>query len=345
MGEPQEAAPARPSRRDVPRVTSRDVAREAGVSQTTVSFVLNGRDEHGIAQETRRHVLATARRLGYVPSASARSLRAGKSHVVVCLIPDLPVSEAFETMKRRLSAALAEQGYACAFFEATWRKGRLAEMWRHVEPAAVVSFAALDPRDAAVLRASSVPVIEDVLRPDGARLRHLDQREIGATQVRYLASQGHRRLAVAAIADPREQPFCAPRVAGARQACSDLGLAAPVEVTVEYSTDSALSALDELRRLDQPPSAVAAFNDLVGLALMGACRVAQVRVPEELAIIGVDDLPAAGLSVPGLTTIRLDLAPPARSLAMEVVAAIGGELLTDDPTDSDVLQIIRRGSA
>ena len=282
----------------MPRVTSQDVARAAGVSRTTVSFVLNGRDQHGISAETRQLVAETARRLGYVPSAAGRSLQAGRSNVVVCLVPDLPVTEAFEIMKRQLSAALSHNGYTCLFLEGAGSSTNLSDVWQHVDPAAVVSFAALSRIDAATLNAAEIPSIDNVLHPEGAQIGGLNQQAIGRKQVEHLAAQGHRSIGFAAIADPREATFCRPRIAGAQQACRELGLPEPVVAVMNYTPDTAREALAVWRASSTPVTAVAAFNDLLAIAVLSACRIDGLTVPDDVAVIGVDDLPAARLVMP-----------------------------------------------
>ncbi|WP_083734302.1 LacI family DNA-binding transcriptional regulator [Actinomadura sp. CNU-125] len=92
------------------RPTSSDVARAAGVSQTTVSFVLNNRPGQSIPEETRRRVLDAARRLDYRPHASARALAAGRSDIVLLSIPDLPIGQGISRFVEGLAAALADHG-------------------------------------------------------------------------------------------------------------------------------------------------------------------------------------------------------------------------------------------
>src|SRR5215470_4169569 len=127
------------------KVTSKDVAAAAGVSQTTVSFVLNGRREHGISDETRELVRATAERLGYVPSAAARSLRSGRSDLVLCLVSEVVISEARDRFMLDLSVELAPAGYACVFLLHAASKP-LADVWRHVGPDVIVAFRKLAPK-------------------------------------------------------------------------------------------------------------------------------------------------------------------------------------------------------
>ncbi len=329
----------------MPRITSKDVAREAGVSQTTVSFVLNGRDEYGISEETRRLVLDTAQRLGYVPSAAARSLRAGRSSVVVCLLPDLPVTSILVVLNRQFSAALGRDGYTCAFLELAGSSRPLSEVWRHVTPAAVISFGSLPVAEAAALRGAEIPVLDDVLHPDEFMLEGLDQHDLGRLQVQHLAERGHVALGFAGIEDPREAPFCLPRLEGARQACRDLSLPEPLLATMSYSRQGARAALSAWRKADNPVTAVAAFNDLTALAVLAACHSEGVRVPDDLAVIGVDDLPAAALAVPALSTISMDLAIPGRKLAAHVLGMIKGPPLPSKDDDGQVLRLIHRQSS
>src|ERR1700733_7888937 len=95
-------------RRSSSRITSVDVAREAGVSQSTVSFVLNNTRGQTIPEETRRRVLDAAKKLDYRPRASARSLAAGRSAVVLLALPELPISATLSRFIEQLAAALAE---------------------------------------------------------------------------------------------------------------------------------------------------------------------------------------------------------------------------------------------
>ncbi|MDQ0733692.1 LacI family DNA-binding transcriptional regulator [Arthrobacter agilis] len=94
----------------MPGITSADVARESGVSRTTVSYVLTGRNGVSISAETRRRVHETAARLGYAPSAAARALRTGRSDLVLCILPDWPVGPVIETLLDELADGLSGRG-------------------------------------------------------------------------------------------------------------------------------------------------------------------------------------------------------------------------------------------
>ncbi|MFW0795100.1 LacI family DNA-binding transcriptional regulator [Gordonia sp. CPCC 205515] len=325
------------------RVTSKDVARAAGVSQTTVSFVFNGRDDQGISTDTRDHVLATAAALGYVPSAAARSLRMGSSEVVLCLLPDLSISQETEEFKVELSRSLAEASLTCVYLHLAGNRHPLAELWRQVHPAVIVTFGQLSSADADAIRHAGIGLIEDILGHDSDDLIGIDQRELGRMQVRYLAAAGHRCIAYGASTDRREAPFCRPRLDGAREAGGEQGLPPIIETPVGDRA-SAASAIDDWHRTGV--TAIAAFNDLTALRIIAQCRDQSISVPGDLAVMGIDNLPIAELSVPALTTISMNLAAAARRLACAVVELLGRDLPTAlrQPTDHDTFRIVARES-
>lgn len=301
------------------RVTGRDVARAAGVSQATVSFVLNGRHLDRISAETRDLVLHTAEGIGYVPSASGRALRAGQSSVIVCIIPNMRVSEAMEVFKRGLSSALARSGYACVFIHPADELGVIADFWKHVDPGAVISLGRLSAADSQLLRGSGVAVLDGLLLPGEVQI--IDQKEIGAAQVHHLAERGHRHIGYASAGDASEEIVSTPRLAGAQDACRELGLPTPEHVQVDYTGPSAQTGLAGLLRSGSI-TAIAAFNDVIALALLAAAREQSTVVPDDVALIGVDDISLAALSAPALSTVSLDLTAAAEAIASRVVNLI-----------------------
>ncbi|MET9492195.1 LacI family DNA-binding transcriptional regulator [Nocardia sp. NPDC006630] len=322
------------------RVTARDVAQAAGVSQTTVSFVLNDRADQTISESTRLAVLDAARRLDYVPSGAARNLRRGRSNVVLCVIPDIPVTEVMEVFRRGLSRVLEASGLTCVFLH-TEDGTQLTGLWSHVDPVVVLSFGALGRTDAEHIRRTGVALIDDLLGTSGKALTGLDQTQIGELQVRHLAARGHTRIGFGTVGDPREAAFCAPRLHGAQQACGSLGLLPPVVFPVEYTRVSGLAAARHWA--DHQVTAVAAFNDLVGLTLLAGARDAGLGVPEDLAVVGVDNLPIAALVSPQLSTVAIDPLVLATALAGHIVAAAGMPESPTEPSGS-ALRLIERES-
>lgn len=315
-------------------VTSLDVAREAGVSPTTVSFVLNGRTDQGISDATRRSVLDAVDRLGYVPSAAARSLRSGRSNVILCALPAMPATQAFEEFKERLSSLLDQRGYTCVFVHLGASTKPLSSVWRHVQPAAVAALDTLADADLKALSQAGIPALEGILDPGRPSPTSLDQELVGSLQVRHLAERGHTRIGYGVIDDPREFRFSEPRLAGARRACAELGLPAPVVARLAYSRDSAGTAIGTWLTRGDAVTGVAAFNDIVAFSILAASRTAGVRVPDDLALIGVDDLPIAALTHPALTTVRLNLDVPAELIASRVLALVNPSDHPDSPSST-----------
>jgi DNA-binding LacI/PurR family transcriptional regulator len=312
------------------RVTSHDVARAVGLSRTTVSFVLNGRTDQGIPEATRQLVLDAADRLGYIPSPEARALGAGRSAVVLCALPRLAASELSEQIKEHLTQAVAAAGLTLVFARVGHGAAPLAEIIRHINPAAVIALEVLTPDDAAIFGRLGVPVVDGFLDATRADSAIFDRTAVGYAQVRHLARRGHRRIAYAAIGDPLEAALCAGRIEGARRACAEFGLPEPSVGRIAYTRASAVRLLN--RWLPRGVTAVAAFNDTAGLAILAACRAQGVRVPQDLAVIGTDNLPSAALADPPLSSLAFDLRHPAWALVRRALEHVEGAELDQLPT-------------
>ena len=149
-------------------VTSADVARESGVSRTTVSYVLNGTEGTSISEATRRRVLETAARLGYAPSAAARALRSGRSDLVLCVLPDWPVGPVVETMLDHLADELAERDLSVLVHHVRGDRP-LSHLWRAVTPRTVVGLTPFDPDEARAAIQLASQARSEQTRPRGER--------------------------------------------------------------------------------------------------------------------------------------------------------------------------------
>lgn len=327
------------------RVTSVDVAREAGLSRATVSYVLNDTPNQRIPEATRQRVLEAAARLGYAPSAAARVLRSGRSDVVLTLLPDWPIGPAIGSLLEVLSTALAEQGLTFVVHPRGHAPRPVSEVLKAIAPAAVLSWTDIAPDDAAVLRASGVEVALSLAGTDGVGdgLTADAQQHVGSLQAAHLAERGHHRLGYALADDARLAFFSAARLAGVRRACAALGLAEPDVRTVPLNPEGARDAVRAWREPGSDVTAVCAYNDDVALALLGALRREGLRAPDDLAVIGVDDLPAARSSDPGLTTLHHHVDATARHLAATIVARLEGRT-APGPVTTKPYTVVVRGS-
>jgi DNA-binding LacI/PurR family transcriptional regulator len=328
----------------VRRPTSMDVARESGVSRATVSYVLNGVSDQVISDKTRQRVIETAKRLGYTPHASARALRAGRSDVVLFLIPEWPIGTAIATLIEHLSARLADAGLTLVVHAHPRSARPVSELWKAIAPAALINDQALSPAEEAAAERAGMLVVKPVFQTGAGKTFRSFQRRIGEFQVRHLMEAGHGRLGFALPDDHRLRAFTGPRLDGVIRACAESGLPAPVVLTVPLEATAAAAAVKGWRAAEPPVTAVCGYNDEVALAVLAGLREHSLTAPGDLAVIGVDDIPAARLSAPPLTTVATGMAVFGEHLADLVSASLAGQPRTPWSAD-DVLTVIRRESA
>ncbi|MBX9244399.1 LacI family DNA-binding transcriptional regulator [Actinotalea ferrariae] len=322
-------------------VTGADVARASGVSRTTVSYVLNGRQDVSIPEATRERVREVAARMGYTPSVAGRALRTGRSDLVLCVLPDWPVGPVIDTLLDHLATELADRGLSVLVHHDRGPRP-LADLWRAVTPRAVVGLATFAPADERAMRQAGIQVLSNALDDDARRFA-VPQQRIGAAQVEHLAVRGHRAIGYAGPTDRRLAQFADRRLAGVRAACAERGLPEPVLEPVELDVESAAAAVRTWRAAGEPVTAVAAYNDEVALAVLAGVRAEGLRTPDDVAVIGVDDHPLARVAAPPLTTVWQAVDAQAHYLALAVLAALdGGGELPERPTD--LFHVVARDS-
>ena len=324
-------------RRSSSRVTSVDVAREAGVSQSTVSFVLNNTPGQTIPEETRRRVLEAAKKLDYRPRASARSLAAGRSDVVLLALPGLPISANLSRFIEQLAAALAEHGLSLVTHLAEGHGRPLPDLCAAVDASAVISLIPFDEETTEALHRAGAEVVLGT----GAQAR-AELQEIGRLQAQHLIGLGHRRLG---YARPRENPTAfrvQERVRGVAAACAEHGLPQPVALEVEMDGVNAALVVDQWT--DAAVTAVCAYSDETAMAVLAGMHLRGLRAPDDIAVIGVGDVAAAQVSIPPLSTIGLDYGETGRELARAILDSLAG----GKPAPQDSLsrpRVVRRASA
>ena len=310
------------------RPTSSDVAAEAGVSRATVSYVLNGADaKHRITPATRDRVLQVAERLGYERNAVALALRAGRTEIVLVEMPNWPigppVAEAISTMVE----ALEQLGYTPLVHFQRADPQSLARASQRVHPVGVIAPGReLSPEVVARLHALGA---RGLVAFDQRTLPHVytyvvEQARIGRLAVEHLASRGHRRVLALMPDDPGLTELVEQRLAGATAAARGHGVKLR-SARVPVSRDSIERTL--AAELDRPKRAtgIYAFNDEQALVALGVLRDCGVSMPDEMALIGCDDSPAAERVRPRLTTVRFDDHGRWREIARHLHAMISGE--------------------
>ncbi|WP_399030289.1 LacI family DNA-binding transcriptional regulator [Streptomyces sp. 15-116A] len=318
---PKPPAPSSPApTRSVP--TSADVARLAGVSRATVSYVLNNAGAVRISEPTRRRVREAARELGYVPHAAARSLRAGHSRTVLMPAPAFPVGPLYSRFITELQEALSRLDYTVVQFGTVgMHDDEAARAWAELRPVAVlVPGSGLGPRGVAVLKRSGARAVV-TLGPEpveGAHALLMDHEVVGHSAGAHLFDRGRRRIGVVVPRDPGLEAFSAPRLAGVREALH--GTDATVsELPLAYDEEAAARLAARWRTLGL--DAVFTYNDEYAMLLMRALLDHGIRIPEETAVVGADNLMLGRLLRPRLSTVHLEL-PSGYELAELVDRAV-----------------------
>ncbi|WP_263172524.1 LacI family DNA-binding transcriptional regulator [Streptomyces sp. SCSIO ZS0520] len=315
--ETQGAPPRVPRQRSTGAVpTSADVARRAGVSRATVSYVLNNATAVRISEPTRRRVREAAEELGYVPHAAARSLRAGQSRMVLMPAPTAPVGTLYHRFFHDLQWALSRLDYTVVQYGSAGLTGDEAALaWAELRPVAVVApgIHELGPAGVAVLKRSGARAVITVgpCPVEGAHALLTDHGEVGRCAAEHLLARGRRRLGVVMPEQPALAVYARARLAGVRAAAARAG-AEVTELPLAYEETAAarLAADWPERGVD----GVFAYSDEYAMLLMAALQDRGIRVPADTAVVGVDDLMLGRLLRPRLTTVRMDL-PSAQELA------------------------------
>ncbi|MDF1523638.1 MAG: LacI family DNA-binding transcriptional regulator [Trueperaceae bacterium] len=336
------------SRARRPKVTSHTVAERAGVSRTTVSFVLNDRDA-GIPEETRARVLRAAAELDYVPSAAAQTLASGQARtlgLVVCQARHLLTDAFLPQAVYGLTQVAKDRGYRTLVepLDDVRAPHAYQELVRakQIDGLLVLNPRA-DDRRLPELIDEGFPVVT-IGRPPGGHGHSLDVDNVAAAHVAtaHLLALGHHRIAHLGYGSPRFTTVTE-RLAGYRAALEEAG--APVDdALVAFADYSAASGAEAMRTLlartgTAPPPFTALFcsNDTVAFGAMAALRDAGLCIPEDVAVVGFDDVPLAAYAAPPLTTVRSPLLAMAESAANRLVDLVEGlaiaEIATLLPTE------------
>lgn len=292
------------------RQSIRDVAELAGVSVGTVSNVLN--KPTLVAEQTRAKVEDAIHQLGFVRNGPARQLRAGTSRAVGAIVLDIS-NPFFTDVARGIEDRLAEDDRILILASSDERRDKERRYLRLLEEQGVQGILVsptendLSWLDATRRRGTALVLLDRTSSTPGLCSVAVDDVRGGELAAAHLIERGHRRVGLVNGSSKLRQ--CADRRKGVRKAFRAAGL--PVaESLVEAGVGLALNAdggeraLEQLLRLDNPPTAVVCVNDLTALGVMRGLRRHGVRVPEEVAVVGYDDVEfAAVLSTP-LTSVR-----------------------------------------
>jgi LacI family transcriptional regulator len=315
------------TRRPVPP-TSHDVAREAGISQSTVSRALRG--DPRVTAATRERVMAAAQRLGYIPNALGRNLVQRSTRTIGMVVTEIS-NPFYPHLIAPLHEELAELGYHMALFTETASHPFDSLFDRGID-GAVLTTSTLDGTVPRELLRRGLPFtfltrIVDGVPADAVTVDNALGASLMAAEVARL---GHRR--VGAIFGPADTSTGRDRERGFRAglAAAGAGLDEDAVDHGPYTVDAGRNAMERIIALPERPTVVVCFNDLVAIGALNAARAHGLRVPEDVSITGWDDLPMASWEVVQLTTVRQSMREMARAAARLTVERVEG-LAGPDP--------------
>jgi DNA-binding LacI/PurR family transcriptional regulator len=321
---PLVSAPALPAR-------LKDVAVLAGVSVKTVSNVVN--DYPYVRPTTRAKVQEAIAALGYRPNVTARNLRSGRSGVIALAVPELDAPY-FAELAHHVVGAAMDHGWTVLVDETGQTHDRAlrdrersaaAGIRGQLIDGVILSPLALDEADLA--RYGSVPLVLLGERLGSHLADHvaIDNQAAAEAATRHLLERGRRRVAVIGAQPPPYGHSARQRLQGYRMALHaadvryDRTLVVPAR---NWRREDGRTAVGPLLALRRPPDAIFCFNDLLALGAIRGLSEAGLRVPEDVAVVGFDDIEESRFSVPTLTTV----APDKAAIAAEAVARLASRL-------------------
>jgi LacI family transcriptional regulator len=285
--------------------TIRDVAREAGVSVSTVSRVLNDKDD--VASDTYERVQAVIQQLSYTSSLAARSMRSHRTNVIGLIVPDVADSFSIQVMKG-VNRAITDLDYDLIIYTSgSIKKRSAAERERHFVSLLNGSIAdgVIIVTPAATRFSTAAPVVTiDPNTECPECLTIIATNHTGAlAAMEYLVELGHRRIG---FIGGRPDLQCADqRLQGYKDALRRTYITVDPDLIVagDFSAETAQQCAQRLLSLPQRPTAIFAANDQSAIGAIEAARQAGLSVPGDLSVVGFDNIPEAAFFNPALTTV------------------------------------------
>ncbi|MGC4808678.1 LacI family DNA-binding transcriptional regulator [Micromonospora sp. DT233] len=330
-------------------VSLKDIAARAGVSLATVSNVVNG--YRPVGEQTRRRVQRAIDELGYSPNLSARHLRRGRTGLIALAVPELNNPYFAELAEVAIRQA-AELGYTLLMENtAADRATELAllrDAQRHPIDGLILSPVRVG-RAEVLARTADTPLVligEGVYDVPHDHIA-IDNVAASRTAVAHLIALGRRRIAFIGASPGDDRHSAQLRLRGYREALSAAGLPAYPQLvapTERFGRRDGRRAMAGLLALDEPPDAVLGYNDLVAIGALRALTEAGRRAPDDVALIGIDDIEEGRFSSPTLSTVAPDKDEIGRLAVRRLVARIEGGEVPDPFTVQTPFVLVPRES-
>ncbi|ONI86496.1 LacI family transcriptional regulator [Actinosynnema sp. ALI-1.44] len=329
------------------RVTIAEVARRARVSKATVSRVLNNKGDVDAATAIRvREVIAAT---GYTPSARAVGLAKGRTQTVGMLVPGLTWPWVGDVLQG-VADVLEAQGYGLLLNTMNRGAESLTQFAKHVSANAFDGLLLIEPPDTlsyiSGLHESGFPMVMIDDRGHHPEFPSVatSNREGAASAAHHLLANGRTNLAV--ITGPTEFGCTRDRTEGFRSTVDGYGRKLPASLVLEgdFTREGGKEAVQSLVDSDVPVDAVFAQNDLMAVGVLDALRAAGRTVPDDVAVIGFDDIPIASHTQPALTTVRQPSREMGEAAARMLLSRLAGETLSQQPEIIPTSLVIRESA-
>jgi DNA-binding LacI/PurR family transcriptional regulator len=284
------------------RVTSVDVARHAGVSQSTVSLVFSGKGRGRVSEATQERVRRSARELGYRPNVAAQALRLGASRAVALLVPDV-TNPFFSRVLRGAQRAAAAAGYTVALVDTANDRRWQEQSFEALRAGPVDGYQLFEVTAPEALGNDPAVVLMEAEAPGRPSVR-FDAEAGAAAAFEHLVELGHRRIAHLAAAF--DAPTFLLREAARRSVLTKAGIDPDAQPHLETPITIDDACRIGLTLLDEQPTAVMCDDDILAAGLYLAARERGLRIPKDLSVTGFDDMDFARVLEPPLTTVALD---------------------------------------
>jgi len=313
----------------------RDVAKVANVSQSTVSRILSPAKSSSkvlISEETRDKVLAVVKELGYHPNQYARSLKGQKNQMIAMLIADIS-NPFYHPMVRAVQDVASKHHYSVMVANSDHLREKeqlfCESVLRHpVDGAIMIPYNLTDEelQDLMIRTGMAISAVGNHIRVPEIDVIYADDGKATYQAISWLIKQqGHQRIAM--LCASHEYPVTKRRYGAFCRAMKDAGLSVPEEYVIEgdWSVESGIRSIKTLVELPEPPTAVFAASDTIAIGALEAAEEMNYSIPEDIAIMGFDDIPAASWVRPRLTTIAQYPAEMGTYLATALFERILGE--------------------
>lgn len=288
------------------RVTMKDVARRAGVSTATVSHVINA--TRHVEETTKQAVIAAMQELGYQPNSIARSLRSGETKTIGLVVPDAS-NLFFADIARRIENIGYENGYSVILCNSDNDLAKQQDyvntlIAKQVDGVIFIS-AGESKEDLERLTDSGTPIVvaDRDVPVHLADVVLLDNEEAGYIAAEHLLELGHEHIAC--ITGPPGVSPSMQRITGCRRAMEERGLTLDESLVLpgDFTIEGGLKVMETLLDRASPPTAVFVLNDMMAIGAISTARRKGYRVPDELSVVGFDDIELASAVNPALTTM------------------------------------------